>query len=105
MAQVALAVVLLTGAGLLIRSFVAMQSVDPGFRTYRVLAATLRFGNALPSDQRAALYREAMTRIGRLPGVRAAGAISTMFFWTMMRNLGFARWKGARWSRGSSGRP
>ena len=79
-AQVALAVVLLTGAGLLIRSFVAVQSVDPGFRTYRVLAATLRFGNALPSDQRATLYREAMTRIGRLPGVRAAGAISTMFF-------------------------
>jgi predicted permease len=79
-AQVGLAVVLLTGAGLLIRSFVAVQSVDPGFRTSRVLAATLRFSNALPGDRRAALYRQAMTRIGRLPGVRAAGAISTMFF-------------------------
>lgn len=79
-AQLGLAVVLLTGAGLLIRSFVAVQSVDPGFRTSRVLAAALRFSNALPRDRRAALYREAMTRIGRLPGVRAVGAISTMFF-------------------------
>ena len=79
-AQVGLAVVLLTGAGLLIRSFVAVQSVDPGFRPSRVLAATLRFGNSLPRDRRAVLYREAMTRIGRLPGVRAVGAISTMFY-------------------------
>jgi putative ABC transport system permease protein len=79
-AQVGLAVVLLAGAGLLIRSFIAVESVDPGFHTSRVLAATLRFGNALPSDRRAALYREAMIRLGLLPGVRAVGAISTMFF-------------------------
>src|SRR5579872_362858 len=79
-AQVALAVMLLTGAGLLIRSFVAVQSVDPGFRTARVLAATLRFGSELPRDRRVALYREAMTRIAALPGVRDAGAISTMFY-------------------------
>src|SRR5258708_10593163 len=79
-AQVALAVVLLTGAGLLIRSFVAVQSVDPGFRTSRVLAATLRFRNSLPRDQRAALYREAITGIGQLPGVTASGASSTLCF-------------------------
>lgn len=79
-AQVALAVVLLTGAGLLIRSFVAVQSVDPGFRTSRVLAATLRFRNTLPREQRASLYREAMDRISQSPSVRAAGAVSTMFF-------------------------
>jgi putative ABC transport system permease protein len=79
-AQVALAVVLLTGAGLLIRSLVAVEAVDPGFRTSRVLAATLRFRNNLPRDRRAALYREAMTHVGQLPGVKAAGAISAMFF-------------------------
>lgn len=78
--QIALAVVLLTSAGLLIRSFVAVQSIDPGFRTARVLSATLRFGSALPPDRRAALYREAMTRLRALPQVHAVGAINTMFY-------------------------
>ncbi len=78
--QVALAVVLLTGAGLLIRSFIAVQSVDPGFRTSRVLSAKLRFSSALAPDRRAALYREAMTRLRSLTGVRAVGAINAMFY-------------------------
>jgi predicted permease len=78
-AQVVFAVVLLAGAGLLIRSFFAIQSVDPGFRTSRVLAGTLRFSSALPSDRRSALYSDAMTRIGNLREVKAVGAISTMF--------------------------
>jgi predicted permease len=79
-AEIALAVVLLTGAGLLIRSFAALQSVDPGFQTSRVLTATLRFRNTLPRDQRVALYSEAMTRIGQSAGVSAVGGISTMFY-------------------------
>jgi putative ABC transport system permease protein len=79
-AEIALAVVLVTGAGLLIRSFTTLQSVDPGFQTQRVLAATLRFRNTLPREKRASLYREAMDRIGQVPGVMAAGGISTMFF-------------------------
>ncbi len=79
-AQVALAVILLTGAGLLVRSFVALQAVNPGFRTDHVLSATLRFHNALPRERRVALYREAMDRLSRLPGVSAAGGVSTMFF-------------------------
>jgi putative ABC transport system permease protein len=79
-AQVAFAVVLLTGAGLLIRSFFAIQSVEPGFRTSRVLAGTLRFSSALPSDRRAALYGDAIKRIGDLQEVKAVGAISTLFY-------------------------
>jgi putative ABC transport system permease protein len=59
---------------------VAVQSVDPGFQTSRVLAATLRFGNALPRERRVALYRDAMTRLSQLPGVTAAGGVSAMFF-------------------------
>jgi predicted permease len=78
--QVALAAILLTGAGLLIRSFVAVQSVDPGFRTARVVSAKLRFGGALPPDRRTALFHEAMARLGSLTGVRAVGAINTMFY-------------------------
>jgi putative ABC transport system permease protein len=79
-AQVVFAVVLLTGAGLLIRSFFAIQSVDPGFRTSRVLAGTLRFSSALPPDRRAARYNDAITRIGDLQEVKAVGAISTLFY-------------------------
>jgi predicted permease len=79
-AQVVFAVVLLTGAGLLIRSFFAIQSVDPGFRTSRVLSGRLRFSSALPSDRRASLYRDTIRRIGDLQEVRAAGAISAMFY-------------------------
>ena len=78
--QVALAAVLLTGAGLLIHSFIAVQSVDPGFRTARVISAKLRFSSGLPPDRRIALFREAMTRLGNLAGVRAVGAINTMFY-------------------------
>ena len=79
-AEIAIAVVLLTGAGLLVRSFAALQSVDPGFQVSRVLTATLRFRNTLPPEQRAGLYREAMTRIGQSQGVSAVGAIGTMFY-------------------------
>jgi putative ABC transport system permease protein len=79
-AEFALAVVLLTGAGLLLRSFVAVQSVDPGFERQHVTTATLRFRNPLPRVQRAGLYREAASRIGRLPGVSAVGATSAMFY-------------------------
>ena len=78
-AQVVFAVVLLTGAGLLIRSFFAVQSVNPGFRTARVIAGTLRFSSSLPTDRRATLYSDVITRIGDLQEVKAAGAISTMF--------------------------
>jgi predicted permease len=78
--QFALAVVLLAGAGLLIRSLIAVQSVDPGFGDRDVVTAHLRFHNTLPRARRVALYKEGIARLGSLPGVRAVGAISTMFW-------------------------
>lgn len=70
---------LLAGAGLLIRSLFAVHSVDSGFGDRGVITAQLRFHNALPGQRRAALYQEATERIRRLPGVRAVGAVGTMF--------------------------
>src|SRR5207244_3095081 len=64
----------------LIRSLLAVQSVDPGFGDRHVMTAHLRFHNALPRERRVALYKQAMERIGLLPGVRAVGAIATMFW-------------------------
>jgi len=78
--QFALALVLLAGAGLLIRSLFAVHSVDSGFGDRGVITAQLRFYNALARERRAALYQEATERIRRLPGVRAVGAVGTMFW-------------------------
>ncbi|CAA9303613.1 MAG: Acidobacterial duplicated orphan permease (function unknown) [uncultured Gemmatimonadaceae bacterium] len=80
-AQVALVVVLLTGAGLLIRSFLELQRVELGFRPDHLLTMEL----ALPAakyqqaPQRTAFYETLVERVGALPGVRGAGAISSIF--------------------------
>jgi putative ABC transport system permease protein len=77
-AEVALAVLVLIGAGLLMRSFVGLRSADPGFRpagllTLRVPLAGGR--NAAP-DRRIAFFRQVADRVATLPGVRAVGAVS-----------------------------
>ena len=78
--QFALALVLLTGAGLLIRSLSAVQSVESGFGDRGVVTSHLRFHNALQRQRRVDLYQEATERMRRLPGVRAVGAVGTMFW-------------------------
>jgi putative ABC transport system permease protein len=78
--QFALALVLLAGAGLLIRSLLAVEAVDSGFGDSGVVTAQLRFQNIVPRTRRAALYQQALERIRQVPGVRAAGAIGTMFW-------------------------
>ena len=67
--EVALAVVLLTAAGLMVRSFLRVQAVQPGFRSDSVLAFDV---NGRP----AAFFQQLTARLEALPGVRAAGAIS-----------------------------
>lgn len=79
-AEVSLALVLLAGAGLLMRSFLRVISIDPGFRTDRIL--TMRVG--LPRskysrpEQIAGFYRDALARVRALPGVEAAGAVTAL---------------------------
>ena len=70
--EIALSVVLVTAAGLLIRSFVALNRVELGFRPDRVLVADL----SVPGEPaRAALfYRELLADLSSTPGVIAAGA-------------------------------
>jgi putative ABC transport system permease protein len=75
--QTALAAVLFVGAALLIRSFVALLAVDPGFRWDHTLTATVH----LPAldypepPQVAAAYRELLDQVRSLPGVVEAGAV------------------------------
>ncbi|HVR97291.1 MAG TPA: ABC transporter permease [Thermoanaerobaculia bacterium] len=72
--EVALAVVLLIGAGLLLRSFMRLLAVDPGFRPERVLTLALDLDPrryAAP-DSRISLFEELTRRVRALPGVQAA---------------------------------
>lgn len=73
--QLALSLVLLLGAGLLIRSFLGLQAVDPGFQPDRAL--TLRVSRPVQSGEEAATqtrwFAAAVQRLSVLPGVEAAG--------------------------------
>ncbi|HSE67940.1 MAG TPA: ABC transporter permease, partial [Gemmatimonadales bacterium] len=79
MAEVALAMVVVIGAALLIRSFWTLRNVDPGFRPDRVLAVDLSLPQARYDDQATTdFYRRAVERIGALPGVQIAAASSDL---------------------------
>lgn len=79
-AEFAIAMVLLTGAGLLVRSFVAVHNVRPGFQPEHVLTVNLGLPNSTPAPQATQFYSEAMRRISRLPSVEAVGGVSHLFF-------------------------
>lgn len=73
-AQMCLALVLLAGSGLLIRSFVRLAGVDPGFDASHLLTFKVYLPTAKYKDDpaRLAFFRGFLERISRLPGVRAA---------------------------------
>lgn len=75
-AEMALALMLLAGAGLLVRSFVRVQQVDPGFNAKNVLTAFVMLPpSKYPEPRRQAqFFYEVMERIASLPGVECAGA-------------------------------
>ena len=77
-AEVALSLVLLAGAGLLIRSFIALQSVNPGMRTDGVLTARVTLSGDRYNTERAVgdFYTQATARIRAIPGVQSAAAVS-----------------------------
>ena len=80
-AEIALAVVLLVGAGLLLRSFAALQSVGSGLDTERVLTLRVTLPAAKYDDPKSLRFFDALTtRVQTLPGVDAAGAISFLPF-------------------------
>jgi putative ABC transport system permease protein len=78
--QVALALVLLVGSGLMLRSFIALRSVDPGFDPEGVLTARLVVPNGEVPDNRevAGFFRQLIERLEAQPGVEAAGAVACL---------------------------
>jgi len=86
--ELALCAMLLIGAGLLIRSFARVEGVPPGFNPQNVLTFELTMSGPKYKDQQVTLstYRQLRERLERLPGVTAAGAVtslplSQMFAW------------------------
>jgi predicted permease len=78
--EIALSLVLLIGAGLLIRSFARVQQVEPGFATQNVLSMRMAFIGQAYSDEarRVNFYQQLWERIRRLPGVEAAGGVEAL---------------------------
>jgi predicted permease len=72
-AQVALSLVLLVGAGLLLKTFAKLATVDTGFDKNQVLLIRVdpRYAS-VPLDRRLPLYQELQQRLGAIPGVRSA---------------------------------
>jgi putative ABC transport system permease protein len=81
-AEIALALVLLVGAGLLIRSFARLQGVDPGFNAHNLLTMKVSLpGRKYDTDQkRINFFRQAVAQMQSLPGVESAGAVSFLPF-------------------------
>jgi predicted permease len=78
-AEFALAVTLLVGAGLFTRSLVRVQHVNPGFDPERVMSLQLSLP-AFPSDQqRISYYHDVIQQVGAVPGVESAGVIGDLF--------------------------
>jgi putative ABC transport system permease protein len=90
-AEVALALVLLAGAGLLMESFRRVSDVDLGFRKEHVLTARLELSKrSYPDGQRVRAFREELLRrVYALPGVQYAGTVSSLPMGIIMQGTEF----------------
>jgi putative ABC transport system permease protein len=79
-AEVALSLLLLIGAGLMIRTFISFQRVDPGIRTDHLLTMKLAlpYAKYREPQQQAAFFQQAMERIKALPGVQSVGVVNNL---------------------------
>ena len=73
--EFAIALVLLAGAGLLVRSFVRLQGVDPGFLPEKMLIMRIDLHVGRTNAQQIAYFRQVIERVSALPGVRSAAAV------------------------------
>jgi putative ABC transport system permease protein len=80
--EIAIALVLLVGAGLMIKSFMRLQGVDPGFKPERILAVDVALPSAKYKEeaQEVAFWNELLGRVQRLPGVERTSAVVTLPF-------------------------
>jgi len=77
-AQLALALVLLVGSGLMLRSFDRLRSVDPGFDPHDVLTVGMSLGDGVENTEAAAFYQRVADEVAALPGVQKVGISSAI---------------------------
>jgi putative ABC transport system permease protein len=81
-AEIAIALVLLSGAGLMINSLLRLQRVDPGFRTENILTMQIALPEARypddQSEQAISFFRQLIERVKGLPGVHSAGVTTAL---------------------------
>jgi predicted permease len=78
--ETALSLLLIAGAGLLLRSFAQILKIDPGFRAEGVLTVRVSLPEAVYSkpEQQRGFYSQLLDRVQKLPGVQFAGAVSAL---------------------------
>jgi putative ABC transport system permease protein len=88
--EVGLSIVLLVGAGLMMRTLLAMQHVDLGFNPRNILVVRPVFprGQYETAEQKEAFFEQALQRIAALPGVTAAAEVTAPPFYTYYTGLG-----------------
>lgn len=76
--EFALALILLIGAGLMIRSLFALQAIDPGFNPHHILSMVVRVGGSKAGERghRAPFYQQLLERVRSLHGVQSASYIN-----------------------------
>ncbi len=77
-AEVGLSLVLLIGAGLMIKSFVRLMNVDPGFDPDRLLVFSVGLPPSSTPPQQDAFYQQVEDRLRSVPGVQSVGAVSRL---------------------------
>jgi putative ABC transport system permease protein len=77
--EIALALIVLVGAGLLLRSFRALLQTDPGFRTDHGLAFEIQLGRR-PAAERIVFFDQVLEKVSALPGVQAVAVSSALPF-------------------------
>ncbi len=76
--QVAMALVLLVGSGLMLRSVSRLASVDPGFRAQGLLTAGVSIGNGSDRPRASTFYQRVLDEIASVPGVTSVGASNSL---------------------------
>jgi len=78
--EIALSFILLAGAGLMIKSFMHLREIDPGFNSDNVLAMRLSLppGKYKQGEPRAQIYKQLIDHVKATPGVKSAGAVLSL---------------------------